>query len=153
MKMQRTTINIMVYNKDSKIKPSLQNITFQTYRISKLEVDYTTLISFGSKAKMQKNVMQWKFYGVDFVHIKLRSKASYSFYFIASMLFSNSSTVFAKRKTDEIIWDITLQTMILTPPVIWFFHAYGLWNIIFGLLTIKQILKYINYISIISNLS
>ena len=137
MKMQRTTINIMVYNKDSKMKPSLQNITFQTYRISKLEVDYTTLISFGSKAKMQKNVMQWKFYGVDFVHIKLRSKASYSFHFIASMLFSNSSTVFAKRKTDEIIWDITLQTMILTPSVKWFFYAYGLWNIIFRLLAIK----------------
>ena len=55
MKMQRT---IIVYNKDSQIKPSLQNITFQTYRISKLEVDYTTLMSFGSKAKMQKNVMQ-----------------------------------------------------------------------------------------------
>ena len=135
------------------MKPSQQNITFQTYRISKLEVDYTTLMSFGSKAKMQKNVMQWKFYGVDSVHIKLRSKESYYFYFIASMLFSNSSTVFAKRKTDEIIWDITLQTMILTPPVKWFFHAYGLWNIIFGLLAIKQIQKYINYISIIFNLS
>ena len=115
--------------------------------------NWKLIIQYSSHSAVQKNVMQWKFYGVDFVHIKLRSKASYSFHFIASMLFSNSSTVFAKRKTDEIIWDITLQTMILTPPVKWFFHAYGLWNIIFGLLAIKQIRKYINYISIISDLS